>query len=359
MVGATAKYTFNAWSTEFDWDAASGEFNANWEILADGKINSLLELNSNQKSTAVAQWKIKSKGLPSNALYGPKHPYGYSETGTEASVKAITAADMQALWKQNFVPNNAALIVAGDISMAELRALAEKSLGAWQRGTPAQPQLSAPDTTTARVIIVNKPGPQTQVRVAAVGAPRSSPDFRPLQLMNMTLGGSFASRINMNLREKNGYTYGASSQFTFRKAAGPFQVGSGIRTEVTGAGVAEVFNELKGIVERPISDEELSRAKDGLSNSLPGAFETNGNAVGNFSNVFTYSLPLDYYSRYAEQVAAVTPAQTADVARRYIVPDKMIVVAVGDLEQIEPELQKLNLGPIEVRQADGTVVFRR
>ncbi len=294
-----------------------------------------------------------------NALYGPKHPYGYSETGTEASVKAITAADMQAFWKQNFVPNNAALIVAGDISMAELRALAEKSFGAWQRGTPAQPQLSAPDTTSARVIIVNKPGPQTQVRIATVGAPRSSPDFRPLQLMNMTLGGSFASRINMNLREKNGYTYGASSQFTFRKAAGPFQVGSGIRTEVTGAGVAEVFNELRGIVERPITAEELARAKDGLSNSLPGAFETNGNAVGNFSNVFTYSLPLDYYSRYAEQVAAVTTAQTADVAKRYIVPDKMIVVAVGDLEKIEPELKKLNLGPIEVRQPDGTVVFRR
>ena len=100
-----------------------------------------------------------------------------------------------------------------------------------------------------------------------------------------------------------------------------------------------------------------SEAADGRP--LYPALPLNGNAVGNFSNVFTYNLPLDYYSRYAEQVAAVTPAQTADVARRYIVPDKMIVVAVGDLEKIEPELQKLNLGPIEVRQPDGTVVFRR
>jgi zinc protease len=294
-----------------------------------------------------------------SALYGPKHPYGFSETGTEASVKAITAADMQAFWKQNFVPNNAALIVAGDISMADLRALAEKSFAAWQRGNPAQPALTMPDTTAARIVIVNKPGPQTQVRVAAVGAPRSSPDFRPLQLMNLTLGGNFASRINMNLREKNGYTYGASSGFTFRKAAGPFQVASGIRTEVTGPAVAEVFNELRGIVEKPVTDDELTRAKDGLTNSLPGAFETNGNAVGNFANVFTYSLPLDYYSRYAEQVAAVTTAQAADVAKRYIVPEKMVVIAVGDLEKIEPELKKLNLGPIEVRQPDGTVVFRR
>jgi zinc protease len=290
------------------------------------------------------------------ALYGSKHPYGYSETGTEASVKAITATDMQAFWKQNFVPNNAALIVAGDISMPELRALAEKSFGAWQRGTPAQPALTAPATTSARIVVVNKPGPQTQVRVATIGAPRSSPDFRPLQLMNLTLGGNFASRINMNLREKNGYTYGASSSFTFRKTPGPFQVSSGIRTEVTGPAVAEMFNELRGVVERPVTADELARAKDGLSNSLPGAFETNGNAVGNFANVFTYDLGLDYYTKYAEQVAAVTTAQTAEVAKRYLVPDKMVVVAVGDLEKIGPELQKLNLGPIEIRDEEGKLV---
>jgi zinc protease len=294
-----------------------------------------------------------------SALYGPKHPYGYPEIGTEASVKAMTATDMQAFWKQNFVPNNAALIVAGDISMPELQALAVKAFGAWQRGTPAQPQLGAPATTDARVIVVNKPGPQTQVRVGTVGAPRSSPDFRPLQLLNVTLGGSFSSRINMNLREKNGYTYGANSQFTFRKTAGPFQVGSGVRTDVTGAAVGEIFNELRGIIANPVTDDELRRAKDSMSNSLPGAFETNGNAIGNFANVFTYNLPLDYYSRYAEQVAAVTTAQTADVAKRYVDPSKMIVIAVGDLEKIEPELKKLGLGVTEVRQADGSVVFRR
>jgi zinc protease len=163
----------------------------------------------------------------------------------------------------------------------------------------------------------------------------------------------------MNLREKNGYTYGASSQFTFRKAAGPFQVGSGVRMEVTGPAIGEIFNELRGLMTNPVSNDELRRAKDSLSNSLPGAFETNGNAIGNFANVFTYSLPLDYYSRYAEQVEAVTTAQTADVAKRYVDPAKMVVVAVGDLEKIEPELKKLGLGVTEVRQPDGTVVFRR
>jgi zinc protease len=264
---------------------------------------------------------------------------------------------MQAFWKQNFVPNNAALVVAGDISMAELRAFAEKTFGAWQRGTPARPELGAPATTKARVVIVDKPGsPQTELRVASIGAPRSSPDFRPLQLMNLTLGGNFASRINMNLREKNGYTYGASSGFSFRKAAGPFQVGSGVRTDVTAPAVEEVFNELRGIVERPITSEELARAKDGLANSLAGAFETSSNAVNNFSNVFIYDLGLDYYAKYASQVRAVTPAQTADVAKRYVVPDKMVVVAVGDRAKIETELKALELGPVELRDAEGRLI---
>ena len=119
---------------------------------------------------------------------------------------------------------------------------AEKAFGAWQRGSPTRPELGAPSTTPARVVIVDKPGsPQTQLRVAAVGAERSSPDFRPLQVMNTVLGGSFSSRINMNLREEHGYTYGAQSQFTFRRAPGPFQIAAGIRTDVTAPAVAEVF----------------------------------------------------------------------------------------------------------------------
>ena len=218
--------------------------------------------------------------VTASALYGPKHPYGYSEIGTEAALKSVSRADMEAFWKQNFVPNNAALVVAGDISMAELRALAEKAFGGWQKGTPAQPALGAPATTPARVVIVDKPGsPQTQLRVASIGAPRSSPDFRPMQVMNLALGGLFSSRINMNLREEHGYTYGASSQFSFRRAAGPFQIASGVRTDVTAAAVDEIFKEVRGMVDKPVSAEELQKAKDSLANSLPGAFESSANAV--------------------------------------------------------------------------------
>jgi zinc protease len=288
------------------------------------------------------------------ALYGTGHPYGYSELGTEASVKAMARDDMVAFWRQNFVPNNAALIVAGDISMADLRALAEKMFGAWQRGTPAQPTLGTPATTPARIVIVDKPkSPQTQLRVATIGAARSSPDFRPLQVMNLALGGLFSSRINMNLREQHGYSYGTYSQFTFRRSPGPFTVAGSVRTDVTAPAVTEIFKEIAGIIEKPMSADELQKAKDSLANSLPGAFESSANAVGNFSNVFIYDLGLDYYSRYAAQVNAVTADQALDVAKRYLVPERMVVIAVGDRAVIEAELKKLNLGSTEIRDAEG------
>jgi zinc protease len=289
-------------------------------------------------------------------LYGTNHPYGHPEVGTEAAVKAMTRDDLAGFWRQNYVPNNASLIVAGDITMAQLRALAEKAFGSWQRGTPARPKLDLPSAPTSKIVIVDNPGaPQTQVRVATLGAPRSSPDFRPMQLLNIPLGGNFASRINMNLREKNGYSYGASSQFTFRRAAGHFQVGSGVRTDVTGPAVNEILNELKGVLAKPLGTDELSEAKDSLANSLPGAFETNLNAVQNYSNVFTYDLGLDYYANYAEQVRAVTLAQTGAAAQKYIAPNRFVIVAVGDKAKIEPELKKLNL-PIEYRDAEGKLI---
>jgi zinc protease len=253
------------------------------------------------------------------------------------------------------VPNNAALVVAGEISMSELRALAEKSFAGWQRGMPARPALGSPATTPAKIVIVDKPGPQTQLRVARIGAARSSPDFRPIQLTNLALGGLFASRINMNLRERNGYSYGASSQFTFRRAPGPFQVASAVRQDVTAEAVTEIFNEIRGMHETPVTPEELRSAKDALANSLPGAFETGRNAVGNYANVFIYDLGLDYYTTYAAQVNAVTRDQTLEVTKKYLVPEDLIVVAVGDRSAIEPELRELDLGPIEIRDAEGSV----
>jgi zinc protease len=204
---------------------------------------------------------------------------------------------------------------------------------------------------------VDRPGaPQTQLRVVGIGAARSSPDFRPLQVMNMALGGLFSSRINMNLREEHGYSYGTYSQFVFMRTPGPFTVAGGVRTDATAPAVTEIFKEISGIAREPMAADELQKAKDSLANSLPGAFETSANAVNNFSNVFTYDLGLDYYTTYARQVNAVTSEQALSVALRYLQQDRLLVIAVGDRKVIEPELQKLNLGTVEIRDSDGRPV---
>ena len=290
------------------------------------------------------------------ALYGPRHPYGYTEAGTESSVQGLRRDDMVAFWQRHFVPGNAALVVAGDISMGALRALAEKAFAGWEGATPAPVTLGETESTAARVIIVDKPGaPQTQLRVADIGAARSSPDFRALQVMNMALGGLFSSRINMNLREEHGYSYGAYSAFVFRRGAGPFVVAAGVRTDATAPSVTEIFTEIGGMVAGPVSGEELRKAKDAMANSLPGAFETSLDAANSFSNIFVYDLGLDYYARYAGQVNAVTAAQALDVARRYLVPEHLVVIAVGDRAVIESDLRALDLGDVEFRDAQGRI----
>jgi len=287
------------------------------------------------------------------ALYGERHPYGYTELGTEASVRALTRDAMLNFWKQNFVPNNAAVVVAGDITMAELRPLAEKVFGGWQRGMPATPSLTAPASTQARILIVDRPGaPQTQLRVATIGAPRSVPEFQPIQVMNTALGGLFSSRINMNLREEHGYTYGAGSGFDFRRGAGPFAIATGVRTDVTAPAVTEILKEVRGMTESPMKIEELARAKDARTQSLPAGFQTSQAAAASFAQVFIYDLGLDYYSHVAERVGAVTADQSLAAAKRYLVPERMVIVAVGDRAKIEPELRKLNI-PVEVVTPDG------
>jgi zinc protease len=363
QLGASLGISSSMDATTLAVRSLSKNFSATVDLLADVTLRPSfpaeeIERQRASRLAALVQQRDNpnqvAAQVTASALYGPKHPYGYSEIGTEAALKGASRADMESFWKQNFVPNNAALVVAGDISMNELKALAEKAFGGWQRGTPAQPALGTPGTTPARVVIVDKPGsPQTQLRVASIGAPRSSPDFRPMQVMNLALGGLFSSRINMNLREEHGYTYGANSQFSFRRAAGPFQIASGVRTDVTAAAVDEIFKEVRGMVDKPVSAEELQKAKDSLANSLPGAFESSANAVNNFSNVFIYNLGLDYYTRYAEQVNAVTTEQALAVSKKYLVPANMVVIAVGDRAKIEPELRKLNLGTVEIRDAEG------
>jgi zinc protease len=292
------------------------------------------------------------------ALYGAKHPYGYTETGTEGSNTAITREQMLSFWKQNFVANNAALVVAGDVTESEIKALAQEVFGGWPQGTAAAGTMPTPEPTRGRLVIVDKPGaPQTELRVAKVGVARDTPDYFPLQVMNTTLGGQFSSRLNMNLREDKGYTYGSYSGFAFRRSAGPFLAVAGVRGDATAPSVAEIIKEIRRMAEAPPSPEELTLAKDSLIRSLPGDFESTATIAANLQALYVYDLGLDYFAKYPERVAAVDAASAQRVARTHLVPERLIVIAVGDRAKIQPELEKpeLQLGKAEIRQPDGSL----
>jgi len=233
----------------------------------------------------------------------------------------------------------------------------EKQFGAWKQGKPGATTFGAPESTDARLILVDRPGaPQTSLECYELGAARSTPDYVPLEVMNTELGGLFSSRINMNLREAHGYTYGAGSSFTYQRHPGPFLAYSAVRTDVTAPATTEIFNELRRIRDTQMTPDEMKLSKDSITRSMPGRFERGTDAVGTFAELFIYDLPLDYFSKLPEEVDAVTPERAQAMAQKYIHPEKIVVVAVGDKTKIEDEMKKLNLGKMEMRDPEGKIL---
>ena len=292
------------------------------------------------------------------ALYGDQ-PYGFRPVGTTDSVKTISREDMTAFWSAHYTPKGAALILAGDLTQAEAKRWAEKYFGGWSNagGADALTLPAAPPAPDRKVILVDKPGsPQTTLLTLGLGAPRNTPDYPAITEMNSILGGLFSSRVNMNLREKNGYTYGAFSNFSFNREGGPYFAYAPVRTDVTGPATRELFSELARIQTDPPTPEELKLAKDNALRSLPGSFETVGNETGLMAELFVYGLSNDYFQKLPAQFEAVTPAAVWKAAQDYIHPDHVILVAVGDRAKIESDIEKLNLGPIELRDESGDLV---
>ncbi len=291
------------------------------------------------------------------ALYGDS-PYGYPAVGTTASVKSMTRDDLAGFWNARYGPQTSALVLTGDITEQEARAQADKYFGVW-KSSGAAPAAAVPEPATPerKVIIVDKPGsPQTVLIAFGLGVPRSSPDYASIEIMNDVLGGLFSSRLNMNLREQHGYTYGAVSRFFFNRFGGPMFAGAQVRTDVTAPAAKELFAELDRITTDPPTPAELKLAQDSQIRSVPGQFETAKGTSARIGQLFVYKLPDNYYASLPGQFAAVTPEQMKQAAIDHIHPKQMIVVAVGDRAKIEPGLKELNLGPIEIRDASGDLV---
>ena len=277
-------------------------------------------------------------------LYGNNHPYGRQLSGTENTIKGLSKTDLVSYYEGNYRPNNAVLIVAGDVETKTLMPKLEKAFGEWKPGTVANGTLpSVPQLSKTAIYLVDRPGAaQSVVSIGHVGVDRSSPDFFPLQVMNSILGGQFTSRINLNLREDKGYTYGARSSFSMRRGAGPFTASSDVQTAVTKESVAEFMKELTGIRGTvPVTQQELDYSKQSLIRRYPSGFETVGQISGQLSNLVTYGLPDSYFNDYISKINAVTLADVNRVANKYLTPDKMAIVVVGDRKAIEPSLKQL------------------
>jgi predicted Zn-dependent peptidase len=287
-------------------------------------------------------------------VYGTAHPYGAPLIGTEASVTGLSTADLQAYYQSNFKPNNSTLIIVGDVNPAQIEQKINSLFGNWQRGEVTSLNYGEPPkASTTTIYLIDKPGAaQSSFRIGAVGVPRSTQDYFALTVMNTILGGSFTSRLNQNLREARGYTYGAGSRFDMRRAAGPFTASAEIVSAKSDSALIEFMKELNNI-RQTVPADELSRAKRYLQLQLPENFETTQQIAAALVPVALYGLPLDYYNNYVQNIEAITQADVARVAQQYINPSSLAIVIVGDRKTIEQALKSTNVGPITIRNISG------
>jgi zinc protease len=287
-------------------------------------------------------------------LYGSGHPYGAPLIGTETSVTGLSTADLQTYYQANFKPNNATLIIVGDVNPAQIEQKINSLFGSWQRGDVPQVSYGEPPKAgTTTIYLIDKPGAaQSSFRIGSIGVPRSTKDYFALTVMNTILGGSFSSRLMQNLREAKGYTYGAGSRFDMRRAAGPFTAQAEIVSAKSDSALIEFMKELNNI-RQAVPADELSRAKRYLQLQLPENFETTRDIAAALVPVALYNLPLDYYNTYVQNVEAVTQADVNRVAQQYINPSSLAIVIVGDRKTIEQALKATNVGPISIRDISG------
>ncbi len=318
-----------------------------------------------ERTTALLQEQDRGPAMADRAfaslVYGESHPYGQSTMGTKESTESLTRNDVISFWKTWYRPNNATLVIVGDLSVADAEALARRAFGSWTRG-PLPTLVATPSPATASgkattIYIVDKPkAAQSSFRLGGIGVARSTPDYYPLMVVNTALGGSFTSRLNNTLREKKGYTYGAGSSFTMRKAAGPFRASAEVVSAKTDSALIEFMRELKSIRD-PLPAEELAKAQRYLQLGYAENFESTGDIAGQLSQLIPYGLPLSTLGAFNAGIGAVTVQSAQRVANKYLDPSKLTIVIAGDRASIEPALRATGIAPVEVRDSRGRPVI--
>jgi zinc protease len=284
--------------------------------------------------------------------FAPPVPYARPADGTVASLAPVTRAHLEGYAEAYYRPGDGGLIVAGDVDAGEARALAEEHLGSWT-GAPATTASFTvePAARERRLLVVHRPGSvQSEVRVGHVGAARTTPDYFPLSIANMVLGGTFTSRLNLNLRERHGFTYGVRSHYSLRSRPGPFEISTAVGNEVTAPAVREILHELERMSERGPQPDEVAAARDFAAGVFGLHLETAGQVASRVTQLLIYGLPDSYFHEYRKRIRAVTAEQAAEAARRHMRPSEAQIVVVGDADVVAPTLEALGVGPVEVRR---------
>lgn len=367
LLGTNVNTFVSAEEGSIGFVSTTKNFDATLAILADMMLNSTFPEEALERlrgrtlvnlTQAKDQPAVISSQVFSKILYGEAHPYG--QRTTEASVKSVTRDDVIAFSKAYFQPGRAIITVVGDVTPAKAKTIIEKGLATWTKAgdKPAFNYPKLPELQSAKIYLVDKPGAaQSVFNIGLPGPPRNTPDFFAIQVMNTILGGMFQSRLNANIREEKGYSYGVNSSFGFGKGPGAFRAGGAIFSGKTDAALIEFMKELKGILgDRPITDEEIKVAKDSLIQRVPQRFASVTGISDAITGLVVNGLLDDFYQTYAQNIAAVTKEDLLRVAKRYIDLNHLAIVIVGDRATIEAPLKATGVAPITLISIDGNPV---
>jgi zinc protease len=358
---------------EADWDAAAVGMSTLRSHLEDAvalfaeivttpkfPVREVERLKS-ERLAEILQLRAEPRGLADEiygrALYAPGSRYARPERGSAESVAQLSPAALAGFHAERFRPAGSKLIMTGDITGPEAKAIAQRVFGVW-RGAAAPPARvsDAPARASRMLHLVDRPdAPQSEIRLGHVGLPRSHPDHFPVMLMNALLGGLFSSRINLNLRERHAYTYGAHSAFDWRRGAGPFVVSTAVQSNVTADAAREILSEIDAIRAQPVTASELELATSYLAGVFPIKYETTDAVARALAAMEVFSLPADYFDTYRERVRAVTAADVQDAARRHLHPEALQLVVVGDAAAARGPLDALAFGAVTSYERTGTV----
>ncbi len=313
------------------------------------------ELQRQQTATLARLSQIRNEptALASLAgmqfLYHSDHPYGHPQWGNPAAIREMKPNDLKRFYESWMRPEKATVIAVGDITLAELTESLQGTLGDWNSAASESPEPDFPqrEDRKSELVLIDKPhAAQSVIYAALIGSRRDTPDFFPQSVMNTVFGGQFSSRLNLNLREDKGYTYGARSAWDWRvRGEGPFVATTSVQTAVTAPALAEFLKELEGMAgARPVDATELDFCKKYVTRGYTAGFETPSHVATQLETLVAYGLPDDYFNTVVPGIQAVTTDDVMLVAKKYLKLGRLAIVVVGDQAKIEPELRKLPVG---------------